>query len=364
MSPRAPSTSSSAGRSTGWAEAAGILEAARRYASGERVEDICADFRLRGVPTRKPDRLKHGYAWSGRYLRGLITDETHITGRRAYGDEVVAFPPLYSADLWDAIQRQRTRNHQWGKRNTQHEYLCQHLLYCRECGLRSLSSAKRDRPDGPLRRHYVCGGMQDYPGHFRCRNVRALRADPIEAAVWSRLIDALQRPDDLIEGIRARLDALEASEEAVGLEEAERQLTLLKAEALEIARQRVRGRIDDARLDLLEAENTAQTAYWQERSGAYLRLRSDVDEQRRVFEQALAYIDGLRQQASGRLDALTFAERRALVTALIERIWIDREGRITIEGVLRGDPEGPGGGSGTPEPASPHFQPGTRAVSG
>jgi hypothetical protein len=36
------------------------------------------------------------------------------------------------------------------------------------------------------------------------------------------------------------------------------------------------------------------------------------------------------------LEQLTFAERRALLEALVDRIWVDGRNRITIEGVLDG----------------------------
>ncbi|HEV2126345.1 MAG TPA: recombinase family protein [Chloroflexota bacterium] len=321
-------------------ESAVLLEAARRYVAGESIAEISLDFHMRGVPTRKPDRILHGQGWKYQYLRKLIYDEAYFTGQRPYGTEFVKYPPLYSADLWEGIQRVRAGKKKWNPRNTQHEYLCQHLLYCRECKLACITNAHSNysRVTGQLtstRLYYKCGGMQDYPAQHHCRPGVNIRARDVDAAVWGAITKALRRPETLLEAVQAKLNALEASAgDSADDADAERQLALLKAESLEIARQRIKGKIDDARLDVLEAENEAQTAYWLQRADAHRRLQEGLDAQRRTLEEATAHIRRLSMSVAGRLEELTFAERRALLAAVADRIWIDGENRLTIEGIL------------------------------
>jgi hypothetical protein len=51
---------------------------------------------------------------------------------------------------------------------------------------------------------------------------------------------------------------------------------------------------------------------------------------------AAAHLRRLSDHVARRLEQLTFAERRALLEALVDRIWVDGRNRITIEGVLDG----------------------------
>ncbi|MGH2350174.1 MAG: hypothetical protein ACRDJN_00990, partial [Chloroflexota bacterium] len=96
--------------------------------------------------------------------------------------------------------------------------------------------------------------------------------------------------------------------------------------------------IDDATLDTLQGEVDAQASYWQERFDAETHLRADLDTQRRALQDATAYLEGLRDRVRQRLAGLTFDEKRALLLALVDRIWVDGDNRLTIEGIIRDDP--------------------------
>lgn len=328
-------------------EAAVLREATKRYVAGELPARIARDFRARNVPTRLPQTVTK-QPWQAGYLNRLFRMAVYGAGQTTYGGETVTFPPILSPELYEAVQARRRLNTQQARRNTKQEYLLQHVLWCRECEMRFGATTRltyiKKTPAGreqrtylTPQRHYRCIGVQKYD--MKCRPGPAVSATKVDAAVWEALAAALQEPETLLAGIRARLEALEAAAGDAELNEAERELSRLKVESLENARQRIRGKIDDARLDVLEAENAAQTAYWQERAGADQRLRGDIDAQRRTLEHAGRYLDGLRQGVATSLDSLPFAKRRELVLALVDRVWVDGSNTITIEGVL--------GGSGT-----------------
>jgi DNA invertase Pin-like site-specific DNA recombinase len=330
------------------AESAILLEVAGRYAGGEPLTAILDDLRARRVPTRSPKTIKHGLPWPEAYVSKLLADEAYHTGRRTFGGETVPYPPIFDAELWEAVKARRALNAYRAKRNTKVEYLLQHLMRCRCCGLGFTAQTKRytySRPTkegrriryqkAPPTRVYGCGGIIEYPSVYACRKPGRLLADAVEAAVWQRLVGALRDPDTLLQGVRARLAALEAAaaEEPYG-PDADRQLAQMKLERLEIVRQRARGAIDDATMDLLTGEVDARAASLQERAEAERRLRADAEAQRRVYQNASAYLDGLRRRVGNRIDALTFAERRELLLALVDQIWVDGDNNLTIEGAL------------------------------
>lgn len=331
------------------AEAKVLLEAATRYADGDRIADIARDFRHRGVPTRMPKTYKHGIAWTDPYLSRLIHDEGYATGTYTYAGEVVPFPVIYPAELWERVKARHERNARHAKRNTKVDYLLQHILWCRCCEHRFTARTKRyqyGRPDKvtgerklyPManpKRAYYCFGMAEKRMHHECRRPGFISADWIESAVWSSLEDALKRPEVLLEGLRARLRELEASID-VEDHEAGRQLAQLKLQRLEAARQRTRGAIDDATFDALTGEIDAQAVYWQERFEAEGRLRADVDGQRSAIANASVYLESLRARVDGTPRPLTFEERRELVLSLVDRVWVDGENAIVIEGMLNG----------------------------
>jgi hypothetical protein len=124
-------------------EAEVLLEAARRYAAGETIAAICQAFRRRGVPTRAPHSRRHPFAWPDAYLAELLADEAYASGERTFGGEPIAYPPLFPAELWDAMRARRALNAYRWKRNTRVEYLLRHLLWCRECGLRFTGRTQR-----------------------------------------------------------------------------------------------------------------------------------------------------------------------------------------------------------------------------
>src|SRR5262245_22547305 len=107
-------------------EAAVLLEAARRYAAGEPLVEVCRDFRRRGVPTRAPQSRRHPFAWPDAYPAKLLADEAYYTGARTFGGEPVAYPPLFSEEPWEAVRARRALNAYRARRNTRVEYLLRH----------------------------------------------------------------------------------------------------------------------------------------------------------------------------------------------------------------------------------------------
>jgi DNA invertase Pin-like site-specific DNA recombinase len=323
-------------------EAAVLLEIARRYVAGEPVVAIARDLRARAVPTRRPHTAK-GPAWPVPYLSRLLADDAYATGKRRYGGTEMTYPVLFPPELAAAIRERKRLNTSLASRNTREQYLLQHLLVCGVCG-RTLSPSTHRRytgKDGAMRdyvtprRLYRCVGEGHYG--YKCR-AAVVHAGKVEGAVWDTLVAALREPERLLDGVRARLRALEVArrEQEGPTGEAERHLARLRQEALEIARQRIKGKIDDARLDFLEAEHGSEVAHWEQRAADDRRLLDGTRAEREVLEAAERRLVTLQERYDRPMEALPFAARRTLVLALVERVVVGADGGVAVEGVISG----------------------------
>ncbi|HEV2121948.1 MAG TPA: hypothetical protein VGW38_04120 [Chloroflexota bacterium] len=76
--------------------------------------------------------------------------------------------------------------------------------------------------------------------------------------------------------------------------------------------------------------------YWQERAAAERRLSAELDARKRLLSNAAAYLEQIRMHVPQRLEELSFEERRQLVLALCERIRVDGDGKLSVDGILGG----------------------------
>ena len=76
---------------------------------------------------------------------------------------------------------------------------------------------------------------------------------------------------------------------------------------------------------------------------------------RRAARDAAAHVRRLSDHVARRLERLTFGERRALLEALVDRIWVDGRNRITIEGMISAPAAGgvTGAEPGAPDGGAP-----------
>ena len=179
-----------------------------------------------GVPSSRPGKPwhqshVHRVLANAAYHRRLVVrpDQKGVNGRGVQG--VRAAPghmdsnpvqPLVDGQTWERAQALKKERLVKAKRNTKVSYLLQHLVRCAECGLRFGSEScwtnitshngKRYRYEATTpHRYYYCYGMRRHRLH--CRKRLYVRADQLEAVVWSEVKRVLQDPGLIVAGVEA-----------------------------------------------------------------------------------------------------------------------------------------------------------------
>jgi len=246
----------------------------------------------------------------------------------------VPVPALITQETFTAAQSRLDRNTQFARRNnTAHDYLLRGLVSCGQC---QLACTGRTLPTGYT--YYTCRGRSDTlraAAHHRC-TARYAPAQALDTLVWQDLCRVLTEPA-LITHELARAQGGEWLPHALHA----RRQTLRKALA-ELARQQARllevylaaiiGREEFER----KHQEVTQTQH-----GLAQQLRQlDLQAQQQVDVAALAQgIEAFCHRIRPTLDHLTFAQRRQLVTLLIDRVIVS-DGQVEIRYVVPTGPKG------------------------
>ena len=228
----------------------------------------------------------------------------------------VPVPAIISGERFAEAQVRLTQNRQWAKRRTQGQYLLRQLVSCRRCGL-----AHHICNHG-IYVYYQCRGadtliQRHRPEPCRARRIATARLDTL---VWADLCQVLTEPAVLDEAVRRAKDGWLSSDEQTAQHqelgrrqaEVERQIQRLidayVAEALTLEELNQRRRKLEERREALRRE---------QRQLATVAVReSDL---RRIAVQAEAF----RRRIAEGLERATFAEQRALVELLVDRVIVD-----------------------------------------
>lgn len=173
---------------------------------------------------------------------------------------------------------------------------------------------------GRKERHYSC--RKAWQGVRKPGCGRACAADPLEGAIWDRVIAWLSDPDKLLEQVEARRDLAKLEEELRLINEELQRAERGRAAVLEAL---TRGLVpSDQGLDAL--------------NGAKRRIEELVarkgDVEAALARSRLSGLDRarLREQAAGwlqRLDEMDFIEKQKLVRALVTRVVV-HENRLVV----------------------------------
>ena len=195
-----------------------------REGMGGRV--IAKQLTAEGVPTPRAvgkwldgtvTRILKHEAYRGTWWFGKRRHVATEHGMRRYNrpeDEWVGvpFPPIVDDEIWEQAQEAKKRRLTRSGRNTKLFYLLQHLVRCAECGFLMGCRANRRQTtrrggkvyrvelDPPLR-YYSCYGMLNEG--VRCREHPYIRAERLEAVVWSEVKKVLEDPGLIVASIEA-----------------------------------------------------------------------------------------------------------------------------------------------------------------
>lgn len=128
--------------------------------------------------------------WNHRSLRGILKNDRLVGKKSGQGH----LPPIFTRTEFDQLASALAESSQRHRAKTAaRPYPLSGRIDC-ECGGRFIGASRRGH------RYYRCNRNETDRGSERCtgKAVRWLRAEPIEAAVWQSVVDALQRPEFLL----------------------------------------------------------------------------------------------------------------------------------------------------------------------
>ena len=247
----------------------------------------------------------------------------------------VSVPAIVTQEVFDLVEEKLSRNRQRATRNNKrHNYLLRALV---SCGVCRLSASARTHTPGY--QYYVCHGRTDAlrtdPGE-RCQG-RYIPAQQLDKFVWQDVCALLTEPEHIT-------SALERAQGGHWLpEELQGRRSNVQHAISQIGRQQQR---------LLEAyvAEVVELAEFERKRQELARSQASWVAQQRQLE-ALAHqqielsevadsIESFCAQVRAGLKKATFAQRRALVELLIDRV-IVTDGEVEIRYVLPTSPKGP-----------------------
>jgi site-specific DNA recombinase len=330
---------------------------------GAGLKTIVSRLEEKGIPPPSSGypKRRSNWGWHFTTVHKILTAPRY-TGRNTYGGEPMTCPAIVDEETFAAVQHGLKRRKADSSRNTKHPYLLQHLVYCRHCGGRYMARTAAQK-SGPVtiyacRQRAVYGLKAGHAGiHWRWRgneleepvkrHILWAWADPghilREAQVYAEKIgrDALER-EDREAALRARLDRL-AQEELRVLEWA-RKGHISETQMLQqlgVVRTERRGMEDEleqqaaARIGRAEVPpHIVLGLEFVRLMGPIRKLLPEIDE---IDEHDVWTADALDRLAELPAGPVSIDEvLRESIQALVERIWVEDDGSITIEGVIPG----------------------------
>jgi site-specific DNA recombinase len=262
----------------------------------------------------------------------------------------IAVPTIVSQEIFDAAQQVRHDNSRFSPRRAEPgKWLLRNLVRCGPCGVMTgcvKTVSSRPRGARQAQRYYVCphrDPLRAGGDDLRCRE-HGIRADELDAFVFTQLREALLRPEVLLAGESALASHTPAPDDellAAQLGRLNRRL-----EAADAERRRLVDVYQTGLLQLAELETRTREVDERRRrlAGELDQLttqRQDLVQDNRLRQRVTSFAD--RVVAS--LDDLDFDRRQQLLRLVVEEVrvtgWqVEIRLRIPLDEVP-GDPKGP-----------------------
>jgi site-specific DNA recombinase len=247
----------------------------------------------------------------------------------------VPFPPIVTAEIWDAAHEVKRSRSALARRNTKAVHLLQGIACCEVCGFRlRVIQQKRSRVKrrgktyeytykAPIR-YYKCGGMMEHG--LGCRPRSHIKAESFEGLVWDEAVRILKSPKLITNRLLADSTATDAEAMEAAAARAQAEVTKVETEEDRLVRLFVSGKINETQLDhqrkfiterLVQARASLESA----------NGRQKAAEQEAVTGDAVA---SWAARLGHGIDMLGAAERQMLLRLMLHRVSVNREGRVRI----------------------------------
>lgn len=272
-------------------------------------------------------RIVHNPAYVGQLLYNRTQWQKQGRKSRKTGDKdpgewiTIPVPPLVDRATWDCAQEKcaetRRRYSGWAE----NQYLLSGLVTCVECGL-PMHGISHKRKSGRVDRYYTCARSHTTdPAKIGCRPRRLVRLEELEGVVWELVKNWLSDPEELSRKLREQAQGEDVSADLARIE---KRLREIKKGRANVRRALASGLID---LDEETAKTLTDLKSQERQLEARLKEIEAVARRKAADEAAARDAYQKARELLGRIDALTFEQKKALVRTLVRR--------ITVAGQLR-----------------------------
>ncbi|GAF27395.1 site-specific recombinases, DNA invertase Pin homologs [Moorella thermoacetica Y72] len=278
------------------------------------VNGVAKRLNEQGIPTRKRKNL-----WHRMVVRQILTNPAY-KGLWRYKGIDIPVPAIIEPHTWDKAQEKLREARRLWAGKSQQDYLLSGLVTCADCG--NTMTGVYAKWWGVKDRRYTCRKSSQGARNRGCIPIKMILAAPVEAVVWEQVCSWLQDPECLVTA------ALEASPQA---EEVRCELQRIERHLKEVEKGRV------AILDAMAAGLLELDAQTKNKLGELKRRKERLEQRQRELAAALQGIEGaagklaefraLAQEVLAKLDELNFAEKKALVRALVTQVIVS--GRVS-----------------------------------
>lgn len=319
----------------GWsvvdAEAEVIREIYQRIIAGEPCSAIGLELEERGIKSPRGGRwawsvwnLAHKATYRGLYQAGGL------------GGAAIAVPAIVDDATWYAAQAAMHERRRRGLNHTRHPNLVAGLAFCALCGERLWVTTETVGSDGVRRNAYYVCPRRRTPRHGQTRcGLPWVNLRDVEAAVWSVVIETLERPDVLEDGlgVQAELDATAGAwvEDLRRAEDRLRRLERVQETVLDRFR---RGMIPEAVMDRELAAAARDRAFTEQQLAAARAQAQAAGEGGARVGDLVGALDQLRANIRR---AKTVPARREIVEAVVDRVEVDGSGQVWVDVVVPRD---------------------------
>lgn len=332
---------------------------------GAGLKTIASRVEEKGVAPPSPSHPKRRSSWGWHFttIHKILTAPRYI-GRNTYGGEPMTCPAIVDEETFATVQRALRRRKLNSRRNTKRLYLLQHLVYCRHCGSRYAARTVTQKK-GPVG-IYACRKRMVYgpkAGHVGVR--WRWHADELETPVKRHVLRTFVNPEYILHEARVYVEKVERD-----IREREDQEAVLRTRLDGLAQEELRvlewarkGYINETQmLQELDKVRTERPDLEDELGNLQQRPAAEINQaelQRLLLDlQTVKILEPIRELIPEIDDDETWTDYsldllaglpagsatdeafRESIRTLVDRIWVEDDGSITIEGVLPGiDPQ-------------------------
>lgn len=246
-------------------------------------------------------------------------------------------PAIISQKMFKIAQERLSRRRIMSPRNKKYNYLLAGLLQCKLCGRKFEGRTFKYRHrwksedkfiDEPRYPYYVCYGRSIKESGINCQ-MPSRKVSLIDNFVWDKISCAIKNPEIIVDAIerKEKLDSFCPEKELNRIDRALKQKQEEEQRILEAYRKRV------ISIDQLEQElskiNDEREKFHLEKSQIEAKIGKVQSQKNR-----LALIQNLCYKLGKRLDNIDFKTKREIISLIVDKIWVGKDGDIDIECVI------------------------------